>query len=105
MRIGSGRFRRGMKLKQARTGKALAIYNPILFFAQNRELAEEAYPGDIIGVPNHGPLRVGDTLTEGEDLRFTGIPNLEFGRASCRERVWQYRSNSGVEGALKQQPI
>jgi len=76
MRICSGKFRRGMKLKQVRTGKFLAIYNPILFFAQNRELAEEAYPGDIIGVPNHGTLRVGDTLTEGEDLRFTGIPNF-----------------------------
>jgi peptide chain release factor 3 len=54
----------------------MAVNNPILFFAQNRELAEEAFPGDIIGVPNHGTLRVGDTLTEGEALRFTGIPNF-----------------------------
>ncbi len=50
--------------------------NPIFFFAQERELAEEALPGDIIGIPNHGTLRVGDTLTEGEDIRFTGIPNF-----------------------------
>ncbi len=75
-RLCSGRFRRGMKLRQARTGKTLSVQNPIFFFAHERELAEEALPGDIIGIPNHGTLRVGDTLTEGEDLRFTGIPNF-----------------------------
>ncbi len=76
MRICSGRFKRGMKLRHARSGKQIAVHNPILFFAQDRELAEEAWPGDIIGVPNHGTLRVGDALTEGEELRFTGIPNF-----------------------------
>jgi peptide chain release factor 3 len=76
VRLCSGRFRRGMKLHQVRSGKALAVYNPILFFARERETVEEAYPGDIIGVPNHGSLRVGDTLSEGEALRFTGIPNF-----------------------------
>jgi len=76
VRLCSGKFKRGMKLKQSRTGKMMAVNAPILFFAQSRELAEEAYPGDIMGVPNHGTLRVGDTLTEGEDLRFTGIPNF-----------------------------
>ncbi|MBI5506442.1 MAG: peptide chain release factor 3 [Deltaproteobacteria bacterium] len=76
VRLCSGRFSRGMKLRHTRTGKTLAVHNPILFFAQKRELAEEALPGDIIGIPNHGTLRVGDTLTEGEDLRFTGIPNF-----------------------------
>lgn len=75
-RISSGRFKRGMKLKHVRSGKVMAIYNPIMFFAQARELAEEAWPGDIIGVPNHGTLRVGDTLSESEDIRFTGIPNF-----------------------------
>lgn len=75
-RIVSGKFKRGMKLQHIRSGKAMAIYNPILFFAQDRELAEEAWPGDIIGIPNHGSLRVGDSMTEGEDLRFTGIPNF-----------------------------
>ncbi|MDA0339904.1 MAG: peptide chain release factor 3 [Proteobacteria bacterium] len=75
-RLVSGRFKRGMKLKHARTGKFNAIQNPIFFFAQDRELAEDAFPGDIIGIPNHGTLRVGDTLTEGEELRFTGIPNF-----------------------------
>jgi peptide chain release factor 3 len=76
LRVCSGRFRRGMKLRQARTGKSIAIHSPIFFFAQDRELAEEAWPGDIIGIPNHGTLRVGDTLTEGEDLRFVGIPSF-----------------------------
>ncbi|MFN4281727.1 MAG: peptide chain release factor 3 [Alphaproteobacteria bacterium] len=76
MRICAGRFKRGMKLKQVRTDKSMAVQNPIFFFAQERELAEEAWPGDIIGIPNHGTLRVGDTLTEGESLRVTGLPNF-----------------------------
>ncbi len=76
LRLCSGRFRRGMKLRQVATGKSIGIHNPIFFFAQDRELAEEAFPGDIIGVPNHGTLRVGDTLSESEALRFTGIPNF-----------------------------
>jgi len=76
MRLCSGRFRRGMKLLQPSTGKSIAVHSPILFFAQNRELADEAWPGDIIGIPNHGTLRVGDTLTEDEAIRFTGLPNF-----------------------------
>jgi len=76
MRMCSGRFKRGMKLTQVGTGKAIAVHSPILFFARERELADEAFPGDIIGIPNHGTLRVGDTLTEGEAIRFTGLPNF-----------------------------
>lgn len=76
MRLCSGKFKRGMKLKQISTGKVIAVHSPIFFFARERELAEEAFPGDIIGIPNHGALRVGDTLTEGEALTFTGIPNF-----------------------------
>jgi peptide chain release factor 3 len=76
MRMCSGKFKRGMKLTQVGTGKTIAIHSPILFFAQSRELADEAFPGDIIGIPNHGTLRVGDTLTEGEQIRFTGLPNF-----------------------------
>jgi len=76
LRLCSGRFRRGMKLKQVATGKTLAVQAPIFFFAQERALAEEALAGDIIGIPNHGTLRVGDTLTEGEELRITGIPDF-----------------------------
>ena len=76
-RICSGKFTRGMKLTHSRTQKPMAVQAPIFFFAQDRSLAEEAYPGDIIGIPNHGTLRVGDTLTEtGERLRFTGIPDF-----------------------------
>ena len=76
MRVCSGQFKRGMKLKQSGTGKVMSVHNPILFFAQSRQTVDEAWPGDIIGIPNHGVLRVGDTLTEGEDLTFTGIPNF-----------------------------
>jgi peptide chain release factor 3 len=76
MRVCSGRFKRGMKLKHLRSNKTMAVQTPIFFFAQDREVVEEAWPGDIIGIPNHGTLRVGDTLTEGSTLRFTGIPNF-----------------------------
>ena len=76
LRLCSGRFRRGMKLKQSGTGKQIGIHNPILFFAQERETVDEAWPGDIIGIPNHGVLRVGDTLSESGDVVFTGIPNF-----------------------------
>jgi peptide chain release factor 3 len=77
MRLCSGKFRRGMKLNQVGTGKSIAVHSPILFFARERELAEEAFPGDIIGIPNHGTLRVGDTLTEGApDITITGLPNF-----------------------------
>ncbi len=76
MRICSGHFKRGMTLEQIRTGKSLKVPTPVMFLAQERELAEDAYAGDIIGIPNHGQLRIGDTLTEGEKLRFTGIPSF-----------------------------
>lgn len=75
-RLCSGHFRRGMKLTQVRSGKPMAVSSPILFLAADRDLAEEAWAGDIIGIPNHGQLRIGDTLTEGEALRFTGIPSF-----------------------------
>ncbi|WP_448662550.1 peptide chain release factor 3 [Sphingomonas sp. CJ20] len=76
MRLCSGTFKRGMKLIPTGHGKPIAIHSPILFFARERELADEAYPGDIIGIPNHGVLRVGDTLSERADVRFTGLPNF-----------------------------
>ncbi len=75
-RICSGEFRRNMKLKHVRLGKTINIHSPQFFMAQEREMAEEAYPGDIIGIQSHGNLRIGDTLTEGEDLHFTGIPSF-----------------------------
>ena len=76
VRLCSGKFRRGMKLYHVREDRQIAVTQPILFFAQNRETVDDAYAGDIIGVPNHGTLRVGDTLTEKEPLRFEGIPNF-----------------------------
>ena len=76
MRICSGHFKRGMTLNQVRTGKGIKVPTPVMFLAQERELAEDAYAGDIIGIPNHGQLRIGDTLTEGEKLHFTGIPSF-----------------------------
>ena len=74
VRLCSGHFERGMKLHHVRTAKPMAVSNPMLFLASEREIAEDAWAGDIIGIPNHGQLRIGDALTEGEDLRFTGIP-------------------------------
>jgi len=76
MRLCSGTFKRGMKLTPTGHGKPIAVHSPILFFAQDREVADEAFPGDIIGIPNHGTLRVGDTLSERADIRFTGLPNF-----------------------------
>ncbi|WP_376874005.1 peptide chain release factor 3 [Albirhodobacter sp. R86504] len=76
VRLASGHFERGMKLNHVRLKKPMAITNPVLFLAADRELAEEAWAGDIIGIPNHGQLRIGDALTEGEPLQFTGIPSF-----------------------------
>ncbi len=76
VRICSGHFKRGMKLKHSRSGKIINVHNPVLFLAQDRELAEEAWPGDIIGIPNHGALRIGDAFSEEENLRFMGIPSF-----------------------------
>ena len=90
MRLCSGRFRRGMKLNQSGTGKPIAVHSPILFFAQSREVADEAWPGDIIGIPNHGTLRVGDTLSEG-----TGVtlhrPAQFRARDIAPRRSWSIR--------------
>ena len=76
VRLASGHFQRGMKVRHVRSGKTLNLHNPVLFLAQDRELAEEAWAGDIIGIPNHGNLRIGDAISEGEDLRFVGIPSF-----------------------------
>ena len=76
MRVCSGRLSRGMKVKNVRSGKSFVLQAPQFFFAQDRSLASEAYAGDIVGIPNKGLLRIGDTLTEGEDLTFIGIPSF-----------------------------
>ena len=75
-RMASGKFQRGMKLKVQNTGKQLSVNAPIMFFASDRELAEDAFAGDVIGIPNHGVLRVGDSLSESGLIRFAGLPNF-----------------------------
>ena len=75
-RMASGSFKRGMKLKVQNTGKSLSVNAPIMFFASDRELAEDAFAGDVIGIPNHGVLRVGDSLSESGMIRFAGLPNF-----------------------------
>jgi peptide chain release factor 3 len=76
VRLSSGTFRRGMKLLNVRAGREITVANPMFFFAQDRELADEAVAGDVVGIPNHGTLSVGDTLTEGSDLKVLGIPTF-----------------------------
>jgi peptide chain release factor 3 len=76
LKLCSGKFQRGMKLKVENTGRQLSVNAPIMFFASDRELAEEAFAGDVIGIPNHGVLRVGDSLSETGTLRFAGLPNF-----------------------------
>jgi peptide chain release factor 3 len=76
LRLCSGEFKRGMKLKVQNTGRQLSVNAPIMFFASDRELAEDAFAGDVIGIPNHGVLRVGDSLSETGVVRFAGLPNF-----------------------------
>jgi peptide chain release factor 3 len=74
LRVVSGHFERGMRLKVVRSGKELRPNTVVSFLSQRRELLDEAFAGDIIGIPNHGVLQLGDTITEGEALQFTGLP-------------------------------
>jgi len=75
-RLCSGKLTRGMKARLSRTGKPMSLSSPQFFFAQDRALADEAFAGDVVGIPNHGTLRIGDTLTEGEDITFVGVPSF-----------------------------
>jgi peptide chain release factor 3 len=88
MRICSGRFTQGMKMRHVRIGKDVKIANAHTFMAQDRGHVEEAWPGDIIGLHNHGTISIGDSFTEGESLQFTGIPNFApelFRRARLKD--------------------
>jgi peptide chain release factor 3 len=76
VRLCSGRLTKGMRLRQVRTGKQVPVNAPLFFFAKERQVAEEAWPGDVVGIANHGTLRIGDTLTEGEDINFRGVPSF-----------------------------
>ena len=76
VRVCSGKLQRGMKVKLVRTGKPMSLSAPQFFFARTRVTADEAYAGDVVGIPNHGTLRIGDTLTDGEEILFKGVPNF-----------------------------
>ena len=98
VRITSGRYRRGMKLRHVRTGKDMAINNATTFLARTRTVTEEAFAGDIIGIHSHGTIRIGDTFTEGETLQFTGIPSFApelFRRVQLRDPL---KSKALVKG-------
>ena len=88
MRITSGRYRRGMRMRHVRIGKDVQVANAITFMARDRDRVDDAYAGDIIGLPNHGTIRIGDTFSQGEELKFTGIPSFApelFRRVQLRD--------------------
>jgi len=87
-RICSGHYQRGMKMRHVRLGRDVQISNAVTFMAGNREQAEEAWSGDVIGLHNHGTIQIGDTFTQGEKLNFTGIPHFApelFKRVQLRD--------------------
>ena len=88
LRVCSGRYDAGMKMLHVRSGKDMRIANALTFMASDREIVATAYPGDVIGLHNHGTISIGDTFTEGESLSFTGIPNFApelFRRARLKD--------------------
>ncbi|WP_432738525.1 peptide chain release factor 3 [Maridesulfovibrio sp. FT414] len=109
MRICSGKFKRGMKVRHHRIGKEVQIANATIFMAQDRTGVEEAFPGDIIGVHNHGTIKIGDTFTTKEELKFTGIPNFapeHFRRVILKDPLKSKQLNKGLhqlaeEGAVQ----
>ncbi len=109
MRVCSGKLTRGMKVKIVRTGKTVVLQAPQFFFAQDRSLAEEAYAGDIVGLPNKGVLRIGDTISEGEDLTFVGIPSfapeilrhVRLEDAIRARKLWDALKEMAEEGAVQ----
>ncbi|MBI1339508.1 peptide chain release factor 3 [bacterium] len=104
LRLVSGRFQRGMRLKTA-AGKQVNIHAPVMFLAQDREIAEEAYGGDVIGVPNHGALRVGDALSESGTLQFQGIPNFApeiLRRARVKDPMKAKHLRKALEGLAEE---
>jgi peptide chain release factor 3 len=100
MRVCSGRFEPGMKMKQVRLGREVKIPNAITFLAQERDHVEEAWPGDIIGLHNHGTIQIGDTFTQGEELKFTGIPHFApelFRRAVLKDPLKSKQLLKGLQ--------
>ena len=100
MRVCSGHFIPGMKMRQVRLGRDVKIPNAITFLAQERGHIEEAWPGDIIGLHNHGTIQIGDTFTVGEDLKFTGIPHFApelFRRAVLKDPLKSKQLLKGLQ--------
>jgi peptide chain release factor 3 len=100
LRVCSGRFERGMKIKQVSTGKLLSVNNAITFMAQDRTTMDEAYSGDIIGIPNHGTIKLGDTFSENELLKFIGIPSFapeHFRRARIKNPMKMKQLQLGLK--------
>ncbi|OOZ42660.1 peptide chain release factor 3 [Solemya elarraichensis gill symbiont] len=99
MRVCSGQYAKGMKMKQVRTGKTVQISNAITFQADSRKQVEEAWPGDIIGLHNHGTIQIGDTFTGGEDLKYEGIPYFApelFRRVVLKDPLKMKQLHKGV---------
>ncbi|MEJ2402949.1 MAG: peptide chain release factor 3 [Candidatus Thiodiazotropha sp.] len=99
MRVCSGQYRKGMKMFQVRTGKSVQVSNAITFQADERRHVEEAWPGDIIGLHNHGTIQIGDTFSEGEALKYEGIPYFApelFRRVVLRDPLKQKALLKGV---------
>ncbi len=100
LRICSGAYKRGMKIRHLRIGRDIQVANALTFMAADREHAEEAYPGDILGLHNHGTIRIGDTFTQGEALKFTGIPNFApelFRRVILRDPLRMKALHKGLD--------
>jgi len=100
MRICSGRYARGMRLRHVRLGKDMRVADALTFMASDRERAEEAYAGDIIGLHNHGTINIGDTFSEGEMLVFTGVPNFApeiFRRAVLKDPLRMKALQKGLD--------
>jgi peptide chain release factor 3 len=100
MRICSGRYARGMRLRHVRLGKEVRVADALTFMASDRERAEEAFAGDIIGLHNHGTINIGDTFTEGESIMFTGIPNFApeiFRRAVLKDPLRMKALQKGLD--------
>jgi len=99
LRICSGVFRRGMQVRHVRLSKNIIVRNAMTFMARNRSIVEEAYPGDVIGIPNHGKIRIADTFTEGEEMQFTGVPSFApelFRKAVLRDPMKAKALNKGL---------
>ena len=99
LRVCSGRFYRGMRVRHHRLAKDMLVSNPIIFMAQDRTLVDEAWPGDIIGIHNHGTIKIGDTLSEKEPLKYTGIPSF------APEHFRRVRSGSAIKSKQLQKGL